>query len=61
MRRWSWLLRGYYGPEAEWPKVPGDLAIEVGGHTREALAMDLAALESRVDIGEIEGPFEAPS
>jgi hypothetical protein len=41
------------------PKVAGELAIEIGGVSREALAMDVDILERRADIGEIVGPFEA--
>jgi hypothetical protein len=52
-------VRGYYADTVKPPKVPGELAIEIGGLSREALAMDVAVLEQREDIGEIVGPFRA--
>ena len=60
MNRWTWFVRGYYADDVEPPKRPGELAIEIGGVSREALAMDVAVLEKREDIGEIVGPFSAP-
>lgn len=60
-RRWRWLVQGYYAEHVEPPRVPGELAIEVGGASPGALAADLAALERREDIGEIVGPFEVAS
>jgi hypothetical protein len=59
--RWRWYVRGYYADTVAPPKVPGELAIEVGGVSREALALDVEVLERREDIGEIVGPFEATS
>jgi hypothetical protein len=59
-RTWPWLVRGYYADNVKPPKRPGDLAIEIGGLTRQALDMDLAVLRRRPDIGEIVGPFEVP-
>jgi hypothetical protein len=50
-------VQGYYSEHVAPPKRPGELAVEIGGVSREALAMDLAALERREDIGEIVGPF----
>ncbi len=60
MRGWTWFVRGYYGEGAKPPKKSGELAIEVGGVSRGALEMDIAALERRPDIGEVEilGPFD---
>lgn len=60
MRRWTWFVRGYYADDVKPPKKPGDLAIEIGGMGHAALAVDVAALEKREDIGEIVGPFEVP-
>ena len=61
MSSWKWFVRGYYADDVKPPKKPGDLAIEIGGMSREALSMDVAALERREDIGEIVGPFQALS
>jgi hypothetical protein len=57
--RWRWFVQGYYANDVKPPKVAGELAIEIGGVSREALAMDVDILERRADIGEIVGPFEA--
>lgn len=50
--RWSFLVGGYYGPKAKPPKVPGELAIEVGHMTRHGAETELEILEAREDIGE---------
>jgi hypothetical protein len=57
--RWPYVVRGYYASWVQAPKVPGDLAIEIGGRTVEALAADVTALQGRKDIGRIEGPMPA--
>jgi hypothetical protein len=60
VRHWRWRMQGYYGAAAKPPRVPGELAIEVGGDSRDALEADRLVLERRPDIGEIVGPFEVP-
>lgn len=62
MSGWSWFVRGYYADDVRPPKTAGELAIEVGGASREALSTDIGALERRADIGEVEilGPFDPP-
>ena len=52
-RKWEWYVRGYYHSDVKWPKQPNDLAIEIGGVTREALDMDIAVLKNRKDIGQL--------
>lgn len=50
---WEWHVRGYYADNVKWPKQPNDLAIEIGGATRETLDMDIMVLKERKDIGQI--------
>ena len=50
---WSWYVLGYYADTVALPKRPGELAIEVSGKSREALAMDIEVLTERRDIGEV--------
>ncbi len=50
---WDWHVRGYYNDTVKYPKVSGELAIEIGGVTKEALALDIDILKKREDIGEI--------
>lgn len=54
---WTWWVQGYYASDVQPPKVPGELAIEIGGESEEALDMDVKVLQLRPDIGEIVGPF----
>lgn len=53
-QEYEWFVRGYYNDTVKHPKKPGALAIEVGSYTREGLDMDIAALETRKDIGVVE-------
>ena len=48
---WEWNVSGYYGRLAEYPKKINDLAIAVGGITKEALDLDIDILKKRKDIG----------
>jgi hypothetical protein len=51
---------GYYGPDAEPPKQPGELALEVGVANEAARDLEVSVFEGRRDIGEVEvlGPFD---
>ena len=52
-REGSWYVRGYYADTVALPKRCGELAIEVSGVNREALALDIEVLTERQDIGEV--------
>lgn len=53
MAKFEWFLREYYNNTVKPPKIPGTLAVEVGGITRNALSADIEAAKSRKDIGTI--------
>ena len=57
-RDWPWLVRAYYGDNATPPRTPGEFSIEIGGLSKEALALDVLCLEKDPEIGTIIGPFE---
>ena len=51
--RWSWYVRGYYAAGVLYPKRHGEMAVEVSGISREALALDIKVLTEREDIGDV--------
>lgn len=54
--RWDWHVRLYYNETVDTKKtgkVPHELAIEIGGLTKEALDMDISVGKERKDIGRI--------
>jgi hypothetical protein len=53
-RRWRWKLRFYYGSYAQWPKVPGTLAIETVHATDSSKDIEIEAGCSRKEIGRID-------
>lgn len=55
---WPWLVRAYYSDTAAAPFQPGVFATEIGGVSKEALALDVECLRRRPEIGAIIGPFE---
>lgn len=59
MKQWKYLVRGYYADDVRPPKVPGELAIEIGCGDELARDMELRVFEVRPDIGEVDviGPL----
>jgi hypothetical protein len=53
-KQWTWFVRGFYNSAAKPPRKPGQMAIEVGGISKEALDMDILVLLDRKDIGKVE-------
>jgi hypothetical protein len=51
---WKWKVRFYYADHVQAPKRPGELAIETVHADAVSLGMELAAGNSRDDIGRIE-------
>lgn len=58
--RWRYLVRGYYAADVAPPKVPGDLALEVGCANESARDLELAVFRRRPDIDQVEalGPLD---
>lgn len=50
---WTWVTRLYYAATVEFPKRPGDLAIEVCHKSIASLQMELRVATERRDIGKI--------
>jgi hypothetical protein len=50
----KYLVRGYYADDVQPPKVPGELAIEVGCNNESTRDMELRVFAVRPDIGEVD-------
>jgi len=52
-REFPYWVRAYYGSEAKYPKVPGELAIETKHASESSRDATIEAANSRDDIGEV--------
>jgi len=50
---WRWVVSCYYGEAAKPPRQPGDLAIETVHKTDVSKDIEVAAAQSRPEIGRI--------
>lgn len=57
MRNWRWLVTGYYNDTVKSPKVPGELACQVGHDTDTGKDLEVEIFEAREDIGKITVEF----
>lgn len=48
--RWKWLVRCTYNDTVTFPKVPGELAIEVGCASDSAKDFEVMVAEKRGDV-----------
>lgn len=53
MQPGDWVVRCYYADDVKPPKKPGELAIEVVCRSGSLKDMEVAAGESRTDIGRV--------
>lgn len=49
-RRWQYLVRLTYNDTVKWPKVPGELAIEVGCADESTMKFEVEASKTRTDV-----------
>jgi hypothetical protein len=52
-QRWIWRVSCYYADTVKWPKRPGELAIQTVHASDVSKDVEVAAAESREDIGEV--------
>lgn len=50
MGEWKWQVRCTYNDTAQWPKVPGELAIETRHKTDSSKDMEVAVSKARGDV-----------
>jgi hypothetical protein len=48
--RWKWRVRCTYNDTVQWPKVPGELAIETVHASDSSKDMEVAVAEARGDV-----------
>lgn len=52
--RWKWVVRCFYGPNANYPRVEGELAIETVHKNDSSKDLEVLAAEGRPDIGRVD-------
>ncbi len=50
MTRWKWRVRCIYNNTAQWPKVPGELAIETVHASDASKDLEVEVSEARGDV-----------